>query len=77
MGTTSYFEETITDQGGKESMKVQFGRSSFYANCDTPVGKGEDSIYLTVDGKSVLMSRAMAQKFVDAVLSVGQYHNLV
>jgi hypothetical protein len=77
MATTCYFEETIIDQGGKQELRVELGRSSAYAGCAVPAGKGEDSIYLTVDDKSVIMSRAMAQKFVEAVLSVGHYHSLV
>ncbi len=68
MATTMYFEETIRDQGGKTSLDVELGRSSFYP---------EDSIYLTVDGKTVVMDRATAKRFVDAVVSVGQYHGLV
>jgi len=58
-------------------MEVEFGRSSFYAECVAPSGKGEDSIYLTVDGRTVIMSRAMAQKFVKGVISVGHYPGLV
>ncbi len=68
MATTMYFEETIRDQGGKASLDFEFGRSSFYP---------EDSIYLTVDGKTVIMDRATAKRFIDAVISVGQYHGLV
>ncbi|HEG1987558.1 hypothetical protein [Enterobacter cloacae] len=49
-------------------MEVEVGRSSFYA---------EDSIYLTIDGKTVIMDREMAKKFVEAVVSVGFYHGLV
>lgn len=63
-----YFEETIRDQGGKDSLNIELGRSSFYP---------EDSIYLTVDGKTVIMDRATAKRFVDAVVSVGHYHGLV
>lgn len=68
MATTMFFEETIKDQGGKTSMVLELGRSSFYA---------EDSIYLTVDGKTVIMDRETAKKFVDAVISAGSYHGLV
>lgn len=68
MATTMYFEETIQDQGGKTSLDVELGRSSFYP---------EDSIYLKVDGKTVIMDRATAKRFVEAVVSVGQYHGLV
>jgi hypothetical protein len=68
MATTQYFEETIQDQGKRTSMDVELGRSSFYP---------EDSIYLTVDGKTVIMDRATAKRFVTAVLNVGHYHGLV
>ncbi len=68
MATTMYFEETIMDQGGKISMEVELGRSSYYP---------EDSVYLVVDGKSVIMDRKTAKRFVDAVVSVGQYHRLI
>ena len=77
MATTCYFNETIKDQGGRDALEVEFGRSSYYAASDIPSGKGEDSIYLTVGEKTVIMSRDMAQKFVDAVISVGTYHRLV
>lgn len=68
MATTMYFEGTIRDQGGKESFDVELGRSSYYP---------EDSIYLSVDGKTVIMDRATAKRFVEAVVSVGQYHGFV
>lgn len=68
MATTMFFEETIKDQGGKTSMDLELGRSSYYA---------EDSIYIIVDGKTVIMDRETAKKFVDAVVSVGSYHGLV
>ena len=68
MATTAYFEETVVDQGGKHTLQVEFGRSSYYP---------EDSIYLSVDGKTVIMGRATAKRFVEASLSVGQYHGFV
>jgi hypothetical protein len=68
MATTMYFEETVRDQGGKVSFDLELGRSSFYP---------EDSIYLTVDGKTVIMDRATAQRFVNAVMRVGEYHGLI
>ena len=68
MATTMYFDETVKDQGGKESMEVELGRSSFYP---------EDSIYLTVDGNTVIMDLATAKRFVEAVVSVGHYHGLI
>ncbi|ACB65641.1 hypothetical protein BamMC406_3167 [Burkholderia ambifaria MC40-6] len=68
MATTMYFEETIRDQGDKASFDVELGRSSFYK---------EDSIYLTVDGKTVIMDRATAKRFVEAVAEVGRYHGML
>ncbi|SAK74541.1 hypothetical protein AWB75_04157 [Caballeronia catudaia] len=68
MATTTYFEETIRDQGGKNSLNIEIGRSSFYP---------EDSIYLTVEGKMVIMDRATAKRFVTAVVDVGGYHGLI
>jgi hypothetical protein len=68
MATTMYFEEEIRDQGGRTQMMVELGRSSFYS---------EDSIYLNVDGKLVIMDLATAKRFVEAVISVGHFHRLV
>lgn len=68
MATTMYFEETIKDQGGRTEMELEIGRSSSYA---------EDSIYITVDGKTVIMDRKTAKRFVEAVNSVGFYHGFV
>jgi hypothetical protein len=68
MATTTYFEEIVRDQGDKASMKIELGRSSFYP---------EDSIYLTVDGKTVIMDRATAKRFVEAVVEVGSYHGFL
>lgn len=68
MATTMYFEETIRDQGGVEEFDIEFGRSSFYP---------EDSVYLTVDGKTVIMDRATAKRFVKAMLAVARYHGMI
>ena len=68
MATTMYFEETVKCQGGKEEMEIEFGRSSFY---------DEDSIYLNVDGKGIVMNRATAKRFVEAAASVGHYFGFV
>ena len=68
MATTVYFDEVIRDQGGKITMEIEFGRSSFYP---------EDSIYLTVEGKTLIMDRATAKRFVDAVVAVGGYHGMI
>jgi hypothetical protein len=68
MATTMFFDEVVREQGDKTSMEIELGRSSFYA---------EDSIYLTVDGKTVIMDRATAQRFVEAVVDVGRFHCFV
>ena len=68
MATTMYFEEVINDQEGKSSFEIELGRSSYYP---------EDSIYLKVDGKTVIMNRATAKRFVEAVNSVGFYHGFI
>ena len=68
MATTMYFDEVIHDQGGKSSFEIELGRSSYYP---------EDSIYLKVDGKTVIMDRATAKRFVEAVNSVGFYHGFI
>lgn len=68
MATTMYFEEKIEDQGKKTEMELGIGRSSYYE---------QDSIYITVDGKSVVMNRATAERFVDAVVKLGIYHGFI
>lgn len=68
MATTMYFEEVIKDQGGKTSMDLELGRSSYYP---------EDSIYIRVADKTVIMDLATAKRFVEAVVSVGHYHGLI
>lgn len=77
MATTVYFEETICDQGGEHKLDVELGRSSYYSGCPIPSGTGQDSIYLKIDGRSIIMDLATAKRFVEAALSVGQYHGLV
>lgn len=77
MATTVYFEEEVLDQGGEGTLLVEFGRSSYYARSPIPNGTGEDSIYLRVEGKSVIMDRATAKRFVEAAISVGHYHGLI
>ena len=54
MATTMYFDETIKDQGGRTEMELEVGRSSFYP---------EDSIYITVDGKTVIMMIYQIKKY--------------
>ncbi len=68
MATTMFLEEVIKDQGGKISMDLEIGRSSYYP---------EDSVYIRVEDKTVIMDRATAKRFVEAVASVGRYHGLL
>lgn len=68
MATTVYFEKTIKCQGGEDTMDVEFGRSSYFT---------EDSIYLNVEGKGVVMDRKTAKEFVEAAISLGHYHGLI
>jgi hypothetical protein len=68
MATTMFFEEIVKCQGKKEKMSIEFGRSSYFE---------EDSIYLNVDGKAIVMDRATAKKFVQAASDVGQYFGLI
>ncbi|WP_334596791.1 hypothetical protein [Vibrio mimicus] len=68
MATTVFFEETLKDQGDVNEMEMELGRSSFYP---------EDSIYIKVDGKLVIMSREQAKRFVEAVVDVGYYHRFI
>lgn len=77
MATTVYFEKDVKDQGGKDALFVEFGRSSYYSNSPVPGGTGVDSIYLTVDDKMVVMDRATAKEFVEAAIAVGHYHGLI
>ncbi len=63
-----FLEEVIKDQGGKISMDLEIGRSSYYP---------EDSVYIRVEDKTVIMDRATAKRFVEAVASVGRYHGLL
>ncbi len=68
MATTMYFEEMSKDQGGKLTLDLEIGRSSFYP---------EDSIYIRVGEQTVIMDCATAKRFAEAVQSVGQYHGFL
>jgi hypothetical protein len=62
MATLMFFEETLKDQDDKTSADLEIGRSSYY---------DEDSIYFVIDGKTVIITREQAKRFVDAVADVG------
>ena len=64
MATTQYFDEIVKCQGGEQEIEIEFGSSSFYK---------DPSIYLTVDGKSLVMNREQAKEFVNAAVNVGLY----
>ncbi len=49
-------------------MELEIGRSSFYP---------EDSIYIIVDGKTVIMDRSTAKRFVESIVSLGHYHGMI
>ncbi len=68
MATTMYFEETIVDQGGRATMELEIGRSSYYE---------EDSVYIRIGNEAVCMNRETAQRFVKAVSEVGFYHGFI
>lgn len=68
MATNMFFEEVVKCQGGQEEMHIEFGRSSYY---------DEDSIYLKVDDKSLVMDRKTAKKFVEAASEVGFYFGFI
>ncbi|HHR6221583.1 hypothetical protein GKR56_13535 [Providencia alcalifaciens] len=67
MATLMFFEETLKDQSDDASIDFEIGRSSFY---------DEDSIYFVIDGKTVIVTREQAKRFVDAVADVGGYLGL-
>lgn len=78
MATTMYFESEVKDQERENSFFIEFGRSSFYSGCKLENGKlGEDSIYLEVDGKLVIMDLDTARKFVNAAADVGRYFGIL
>ena len=77
MATTTFFEETVEDQGKKTKFDIELGRSSFYSGCKIPSGEGEDSIYIRIDGKFLVMDRKTAKRFVHAVHDVGVYHGFI
>ena len=67
MATIMFFEETVKDQGNEITMDIEIGHSSY---CP------EDCVYIVVDGKTVIMDRATAKRFANAVADVKQYLGL-
>lgn len=57
MATVQFFDKNVKCQSGEEELALEFGRSSYFK---------EDSIYLNVAGKSIVMDRETAKEFVEA-----------
>ncbi|MDO6691811.1 hypothetical protein Q4574_00885 [Aliiglaciecola sp. 3_MG-2023] len=68
MATTMYFEGTVKDKKRENAIELEFGRSSFY---------GENSLYLEVDGKHIVLDYADAKKLINSMMDVGQYLRIV
>ena len=65
MATTCFFEKKIRCIGGKDSMQVEVGRTSYY---------GTDGLYLKVnDEHQVVMNKKTATEFLAAVQGVWDY----
>jgi hypothetical protein len=65
MATTAYFEETISDKKEKSAkIDLEFGRSSFY---------GENLMYITVEGKTVILDEKSGREIYDSMRKLGVY----
>lgn len=65
MATTMFFEQTVNDMEKKDTkITLEFGRSSFYR---------ENLMYLTVDGKSVIVNEKTGREIFAAMQSLGSY----
>lgn len=66
MGTTTYLDGTLYDQGDKaKSLEIDVGTTSYY-------GAGKQ-LYLTVEGRTVILDHASARELCDAFASVAAY----
>jgi hypothetical protein len=66
MATTMFFEGVLTDKVRKDqNIEIEFGRSSYYS--------GESLVYLTVDGKTLILDEATGRKMLDAMDSLRGY----
>jgi hypothetical protein len=72
-----YFDKEVKDQHTDTVMHVEIGRSSAYSGAQIRDGIGEDSIYINIDGKQIIMDRKTAKEFVEAIQSLGKYHCLL
>ena len=65
MATTMYFAKTIQDKKENSAkLELEFGRSSFY---------GENLMYVSVDGKKVIMDKATGKEIFNAMRTFGVY----
>ncbi len=66
MATTMYFSKTISDKKKKDQqINLEFGRSSFYG--------GENLMYLTIDGKHVVIDEKTGREIFEAMDNLGNY----
>jgi len=66
MATTIFFEENLQNAGGSaRELQLEVGTTNFIR---------ENSIYITVDGKQIVMDEKMSKKFVEAVGKIGRYY---
>jgi hypothetical protein len=68
MANTLYFHELIRDQGGSTTVDLEFGRSSSYK---------EDSLYITVDDKLIIVDRETAKRIIKEMNDVARYLKLL
>ncbi|PQJ12806.1 hypothetical protein CJD36_003415 [Flavipsychrobacter stenotrophus] len=66
MDTTVFFEENIKDAGGKNGeVHFEMGRSSYL--------NGKNLIYLSIDGKNLILDENTGRELVDAFNKIGHY----
>jgi hypothetical protein len=66
MATTMFFAETlVTPEFPEDKLEMEFGRSSFF--------DGISRLYITIDGKQVVMSEEQGQRLYDAMNRLGSY----
>ncbi|WP_322414329.1 hypothetical protein [Mesorhizobium huakuii] len=65
MGTTTYFDETVTDDATNDEFSVDIGTSGYAGN--------GPQMYLTFEGKTVIFSHKDAQAFCAAVSRIAGY----
>ena len=63
-----FFAGTVKDKKRDNSIELEFGRSSFYR---------ENSLYLVVDGKHIVMDYAEAKKLINSMMDVAHRLGMV